>query len=119
MPPAEKQVYLKHRKMEDLSNLAARTNNIRDLEERFTYDHLNRLTDVRLNNALTGHMAYDALGRMTDKRTDGQNVFSAAQHDYVGPDGQLRPHAARREQRDDARFLPCNGLPGDYLYHVR
>ena len=38
-------------------------------------------------------MAYDALGRMTDKRTDGQQVFSSAQHDYIGPDGQLRPHA--------------------------
>ena len=91
--------------MEDLSNLAARTNNIRDLEERFTYDHLNRLTDVRLNNALTGHMAYDALGRMTDKRTDGQNVFSAAQHDYVGPDGQLRPHAVSSATMQD--FSPA------------
>ena len=30
---------------------------------------------------------------MTDKRTDGQQVFSSAQHDYIGPDGQLRPHA--------------------------
>ncbi len=63
------------------------------MKERFTYDHLNRLTDVWLNNVHTGHMAYDALGRMTDKQSDGQNVFSAAQHDYVGPDGQLRPHA--------------------------
>ncbi|MBR5631654.1 MAG: hypothetical protein IKW82_08430 [Bacteroidales bacterium] len=68
------------------------------MEETFTYDHLNRLTDVWLNNVHTGHMAYDALGRMIDKRTDGQNVFSAAQHDYIGPDGQLRPHAIRSAQ---------------------
>ena len=78
---------------EFFANLAARTDNLRNLEETFTYDHLNRLTDVWLNNVHTGHMAYDALGRMTDKRTDGQQVFSSAQHDYIGPDGQLRPHA--------------------------
>ena len=71
------------------------------MKETFTYDHLNRLTDIWLNNAPTGHMAYDALGRMTDKRTDGRNVFSAAQHDYVGPDGRLRPHAVSSAETGD------------------
>ena len=71
------------------------------MKERFTYDHLNRLTDIWLNDVHTGHMAYDALGRMTDKRTDGQQVFSSAQHDYVGPDGQLRPHAVSSAQTGD------------------
>ena len=83
------------------ANLAARTDNLRNLEETFTYDHLNRLTDVWLNNVHTGHMAYDALGRMTDKRTDSQQVFSSAQHDYVGLDGQLRPHAVSSAQTGD------------------
>lgn len=87
--------------MRKIANLAARKNNLRNLEETFTYDHLNRLTDVRLNNAPTGHMAYDALGRMTDKQSDGQQVFASAQHDYVGPDGQLRPHAISSAQTGD------------------
>lgn len=51
---------------DDFGNLAARTDNIRNLEERFTYDNLNRLDSVRLNGVPTGRMAYDALGRMTD-----------------------------------------------------
>ena len=71
------------------------------MEETFTYDHLNRLTDIRLNGAPTGHMSYDALGRMTDKQSDGQQVFSSAQHDYIGPDGQLRPHAVSSAQTGD------------------
>ena len=87
------------------ANLAARKDNKRNLEETFTYDNLNRLTDIWLNDVHTGHMAYDALGRMTDKRTDGQNVFSAAQHDYVGPDGQLRPHAVSSATMQD--FSPA------------
>ncbi len=95
------------------ANLAARTDNLRNLEETFTYDHLNRLTDVWLNNVHTGHMAYDALGRMTDKRTDGQNVFSAAQHDYVGPDGQLRPHAISSATVEDNPF-PTDQLDMEY-----
>ena len=75
------------------ANLAARTDNTRNLEERFTYDRLNRLDSIWLNDVPMGRMAYDALGRMTDKRADGYDVFSSAQHDYVGSDGQLRPHA--------------------------
>ena len=75
------------------ANLAARTDNTRNLEERFTYDRLNRLDSIWLNDVPMGRMAYDALGRMTDKRADGYDVFSLAQHDYVGSDGQLRPHA--------------------------
>ncbi|MBR3426428.1 MAG: VCBS repeat-containing protein [Bacteroidales bacterium] len=87
------------------ANLATRTDNIKDLGESFTYDHLNRLTDIRLNNVHTGHMAYDALGRMTDKQSDGQQVFSSAQHDYIGPDGQLRPHAVSSATMQD--FSPA------------
>jgi RHS repeat-associated protein len=87
------------------ANLAARTDNLRNLEETFTYDHLNRLTDIWLNGNLTGHMAYDALGRMTDKQSDGQQVFASAQHDYIGPDGQLRPHAVSSATMQD--FSPA------------
>ena len=82
------------------ANLAARTDNIRNLEERFTYDRLNRLDSIWLNGVPTGRMVYDALGRMTDKRADGHSVFSSAHHDYVGPDGQLR--RTRHQQRAGA-----------------
>ncbi len=95
------------------ANLAARKDNLRNLEERFTYDRLNRLTDIWLNNAPTGHMAYDALGRMTDKQADGQQVFASAQHDYIGPDGQLRPHAISGAQVQGNPF-PTEQLDIDY-----
>ena len=98
---------------DDFCNLATRKDNKRNLEETFTYDHLNRLTDIWLNGAHMGHMAYDALGRMTDKRTDGRNVFSAAQHDYVGPDGRLRPHAVSSATVEDNPF-PTAQLDIDY-----
>ncbi len=86
---------------DDFSNLAARYDKMKDLREIFGYDELDRLTDIWLNGVPTGHMAYDALGRMTDKRADGHDVFSSAQHDYTGPDGQLRPHAISSAQTGD------------------
>lgn len=61
------------------------------MKDHFTYDNLDRLTDISLDNVATRDMAYDALSRMTDKRADGHDVFSTARHDYVGPEGQLRP----------------------------
>ena len=54
-------------------------------------------------------MVYDALGRMTSKQADGQAVFSAAQYDYVGPDGQLRPHAV------SGAVMAANPFPTDSL----
>ena len=42
-------------------------------------------------------IVYDPLGRMTSKQADGQAVFSSAQYDFVGLDGQLRPHAVRHK----------------------
>ena len=83
------------------------------MKARITYDHLNRLTDISLNGVPTGHMVYDALGRMTDKRADGQQVFASAQHDYVGPDGQLRPHAVSSATVEGNPF-PTELLDIDY-----
>ena len=98
---------------DDFGNLAARYDKNRDLMETFGYDRLDRLTDIWLNGVHTGRMAYDALGRMTDKRTDGQQVFSSAQHDYVGPDGQLRPHAISSATVEGNPF-PTEQLDIDY-----
>ena len=95
------------------ANLVARKDNKRNLEETFTYDHLNRLTDIWLNDVHTGHMAYDALGRMTGKMVDGQQVFGNAQYGYTGPDGQLRPHAVSNAQVLGNPF-PTEQLDIDY-----
>ena len=74
-------------------NLEVRRDMRRNLEERFYYDELDRLESVELNGVNTGLTLYDELGRMTFKQADGETVFSSAEYDYVGPDGQLRPHA--------------------------
>ena len=70
------------------SNLASRTDNKRNLEERFTYDHLNRLTGIWLNNSRTGWMDYDPYGRMTRKTIDNVRVFSDAEYSET-----TSPHA--------------------------
>lgn len=98
---------------DDFGNLAARKDNFRNLEETFTYDHLNRLDSIKLNGVHTGRMAYDALGRMTDKMADRQTVFASARYDYVGPDGQLRPHAISRATVEGNPF-PAEQLDIDY-----
>ncbi len=74
-------------------NLNVRRDKRRNLEERFYYDELDRLESIKLNGVSTGLTLYDELGRMTFKQADGEIVFSSAEYDYIGPDGQLRPHA--------------------------
>ncbi|MBR6441340.1 MAG: hypothetical protein IKS44_04755, partial [Bacteroidales bacterium] len=86
---------------------------MKNLRETFTYDELDRLDSIWLNGALTGRMAYDAFGRMTDKMADGQMVFASAQHDYTGPDGQLRPHAISSAEMGGNPF-PTAQLDIDY-----
>lgn len=58
------------------------------MEEHFTYDHLNRLTGIWLNNQRTGWMDYDPYGRMTDKTTDNTLAFSDAVYNATA-----KPHA--------------------------
>ena len=81
------------------SNLASRTDNKRNLEESFTYDHLNRLTGIWLNNSRTGWMNYDAYGRMTGKITDNTLVFSGAVYDETA-----KPHAIDYAEVDAGSF---------------
>ena len=61
------------------------------MEERFTYDWLNRLTGVIENGDTTGVFVYDDYGRMTMKRLHGEMVFDSTAY---GTDG--RPHALER-----------------------
>ena len=58
------------------------------MEEAFTYDRLDRLTGIIVNNDTTGVIAYDDYGRMTMKRIHGHMVFDSTSY---GTDG--RPHA--------------------------
>lgn len=47
------------------------------MEERFTYDLLDRLTGVVEGLDTTGVFAYDAYGRMTSKYLHGEMVFDS------------------------------------------
>ena len=82
------------------SNLASRIDNLRNLNESFRYDNLNRLTDIELNGSQTGLMTYDNYGRMTSKTMDGQLVFQGASFD--GPEG--KPHAIKSAQTNEGVF---------------
>ena len=85
---------------DDFNNLEARIDNLRNLNESFTYDNLNRLTDIELNGVQTGLMTYDDYGRMTSKTMDGQLVFQGASFD--GPEG--KPHAIKSAQTNEGVF---------------
>ena len=83
-------------------NLASRKDNLRNLEETFQYDKMNRLTDICLGNTHS-QIVYDALSRMTSKQADGQTVFANA--DFTGVPGQpVRPHAMKSAATADGVF---------------
>ena len=69
-------------------NLAARKDNMRNLEETFEYDSQNRLKRVRLGPTLTGASVYDSYGRMTAKTANGQLIFYDAEFGTTA-----KPHA--------------------------
>lgn len=77
---------------DDFHNLAARTDNKRDLTESFTYDAMNRLTGISLNGVSVGSSTYDVFGRMTNKTKDEQLVFTTDQNSF---DPTNKPHALR------------------------
>ena len=81
------------------SNLDARIDNQRNLEETFKYDHLNRLTEIWLGTTKTGWMDYDAYGRMTRKVADNHPAFSNAVYDET-----TKPHAIDRADTYDGVF---------------
>ena len=83
-------------------NLASRKDNLRNLEETFHYDKMNRLTDIYLGNTHS-QIVYDPLGRMTSKQADGQTVFANAS--FTGTPGQPgRPHAMKSAETSDGVF---------------
>jgi len=83
-------------------NLASRKDNLRDLEETFHYDKMNRLTDIYLGSTHS-QIVYDPLGRMTSKQADGQTVFANAS--YTGGNSlPPRPHALRSAESTEGVF---------------
>ena len=83
-------------------NLASRKDNLRNLEETFHYDKMNRLTDIYLGNTHS-QIIYDPLGRMTDKEADGQAVFANA--GFAAAQGQpAQPHAMKSAETAEGVF---------------
>lgn len=71
-------------------NLTSRTDSIGGIKtETFTYDNLDRLTGISLNN-VSSAIVYDSYGRMTDKERDGSTVFESAMF------GSRKPHTTTR-----------------------
>lgn len=73
------------------ANLASRKDNLRNMEERFIYDRLDRLTGIIEGMDTTGVFAYDDYGRMTMKYLHDTMVFDNTTY---GADG--RPHAIQQ-----------------------
>ncbi len=53
--------------------------------EHFVYDSFNRLSEIWLNNVLTGVMEYDDYGNIMAKVNDGDDVFYEAHYDEASP----------------------------------
>ena len=87
---------------DNFGNLASRKDNLRNLEETFHYDKMNRLTDIYLGNTHS-QIVYDPLGRMTSKQADGQTVFANAS--FAAAAGQpARPHAMKSAETAEGVF---------------
>ena len=89
---------------DDFGNFVARKDNLRNLEETFTYDPLDRLSDIVLNGTPTGAHKYDAYGRIGSKRADGQSVFDQAEYGTYDHSGRLKPHAISGAQVHGSPF---------------
>ena len=84
-------------------NLINRTNKIGNrLSEDFSYDAFNRLVGIRLNETITGEMAYDDYGNIISKRIDGHEIFYDAQYD--GP----CPYQVNKVKTDQDDFSGMN-----------
>ncbi|MDD7276434.1 MAG: hypothetical protein PUH39_02035, partial [Bacteroidales bacterium] len=53
--------------------------------ESFVYDEYNRLSEIRLNGALTGRMVYDDYGNILSKTSDNVTVYFDARYDEGSP----------------------------------
>lgn len=67
--------------------------------ESFVYDDFNRLTDIKMNNALTGSMVYDDYGNILSKYADKKDVFYDAQY-FSG-----NPYAISKAKTDNKELM--------------
>lgn len=74
-------------------NLRSRTDSIGTIKtETFTYDNLDRLESIALNNTFSD-VVYDSYGRMIRKERDGSTVFESALFDSQKPHATTRVNA--------------------------
>lgn len=86
-------------------NLMSRTkSNGINKTESFVYDKFNRLTEIRMNDAVTGSMNYDKLGNIISKNADNQKVFYDAQ--YCSDN----PYAIKRAKTDFDALISDNQI---------
>ena len=79
-------------------NLTSRTDSIGTIKtESFTYDNLDRLTGITMNN-VSSSMVYDSYGRMTGKQKEGSVLFENALF------GRTKPHALRVANTNSEEF---------------
>lgn len=91
-------------------NLTSRKDNIRNIEEVFTYDYLNRLTSTKVNNLQQLALNYDgasgaSLGNITAKTDAGSYVYNSQKNNAVAyvtnPAGaQVPPPVISQKQQD-------------------
>jgi RHS repeat-associated protein len=94
-------------------NLTSRTDSIGTVKtETFTYDNLDRLTGITLNN-VSSTIVYDSYGRMTSKQKDGSTVFSSAQF------SQHKPHATRSVSTTSIEFPQSQSIEYNSLDKVK
>ncbi|MBQ6084310.1 MAG: RHS repeat-associated core domain-containing protein [Bacteroidales bacterium] len=85
-------------------NLTSRTDSIGNIKtESLTYDNLDRLTGISLNN-VSSTIAYDTYGRMTSKQKNGTTVFESAQF------STRKPHALTHANTTSAEFPNCQTI---------
>ena len=100
-----------------IGNLSQRRDITKNLTESFSYDTLNRLTEVRKNGQLTQQMIYDAAGNILSKTGVG--------HDFVYRDSTNRlvsfmPDSPMPQQWDNIQYTSFHKISyisqgGDYL----
>jgi RHS repeat-associated protein len=87
-----------------MGNLTQRKDEGRSLTETFTYDDLYRMTDTRLNGALTLHVDYNSIGNIVS-RSDLSGTFAYP----ASGTNSVRPHAVTQVGTAPAYQYDANG----------
>ena len=108
-----------------IANLASRTDVVHGMREDFTYDRLNRLTDIVEGLDTTARFDYDAYGRMLRKYMHSSLVFDSAVYNagnrpHAIAQAKTREHLPRRDMQythfDRLARIEQDTLVLSYLY---